>query len=138
MNTAFRNGQRVRFHNGSRYEGQFATVEKVLPKNVDVLTDAGKRVRAHPSFLTTDLAAPSAPASGTLYEIALAEIPPAIGTLVRVKNDTRIVGYHVVIGEGTSQGQTVVKIAKLGGDGNRFWRVRPKMIEIVDPVGVMI
>lgn len=115
-----------------RYDGQVGTVAKVNPTNVKVELAPGRFVNAHPMFLepATDAVAP--PRTGSLYEVSLADIPPAIGTLVvHTGGDTRIQGHYVVIGEGTSRGHTMVKIAKLGGDGNRYWKVAPRNLRTV-------
>lgn len=132
--TAVREGMKVRLStpDNPRFDGQVATVQKVNPTNVKVMLDNGGLVNAHPMFLepATDAATP--PRTGSLYEVSIADLPPAIGTLVvHTGGDARIQGHYVVIGEGVSRGHTMVKIAKLGGDGNHYWKVAPRNLRTI-------
>lgn len=114
---SFTKGQRVRFTNGSRFQGKLGTVERVLPKNIDVRTDEGGIVRANPYFLTADLDAPvTTPAVVT--EFAL---PLPIGTFVKYTGprDPRLDGVWVVVGDSRDK----TRIAKPGGDSGRYWRI---------------
>lgn len=129
-------GMQVRLNtpDNPRYHGQVGTVQKINPTNIKVELAPGRTVNAHPMFLepATDAATAPTPQTGSLYEVALADLPPAIGTVVEhTGDDLRIQGPYVVIGEGTSQGRTVVKIAKLGGDGNHYWKVSPRNIRVI-------
>lgn len=117
-------GQRITI-SGGKFNGN-GKVVKVLPKNVDIVLDGGREVRAHPSFLRpegTDAPAP---------KVEPMILPPAIGTVVRFAgNDSRIHGLYAVTGEGFRRGTTVVKMARLGGDGGRYWTVAAKDVQVV-------
>lgn len=127
-NSQFRSGMRVRAVEGSRYFGQFGTVDKVLQKNVDVTMDGGRRVRFDPSLITPDNTPPGA--APALQPFPIPAPAPVVGTVVTVAHD-KVVGPHVVIGEGTRQGQPTVKVAKLGGDASRYWSLPARSLTVV-------
>jgi hypothetical protein len=127
---------RVTTPDNPRYDGQVGVVKKLNPTNVKVELPGNRLLNAHPMFLTADLDA-SRTIAGNLYEAAIADLAPALGTVVEhTGNDLRIQGPYVVIGEGTSRGHTIVKIAKLGGDGNRYWRVAPRNLRVIKNFGL--
>lgn len=120
-------GQRVRVVHSERYSG-LGTVTKVLPKNVDVTLDTGRKVRFAPFYLTAKLEpgryeAPMPPPT------AYVPTPPC-GTIVTT-TDKRVAGPYVVLAESTRKGETCVRIAKLGGDANRYWTFPVRLVTVV-------
>lgn len=131
---SFRVGQRVKIVNNDKYSG-LGIVDKVLPKNIDVRLDGGLKVRFSPYFVSADLTATPAVTAPAF------ENPPAVGTVVTLVpgGDARLTGYFVVIGDSISRGHVLVKLAKLGGDGGRYWRVPLRQLAVVENVtGVVV
>lgn len=128
---SFYRGQRVQFTGYSRYAGQIAVIDKVLPKNIDVTLEGnGGRVRVNPYFLTADINESPTP---TAYAVPLPEVPPVLGTLVKLPADARREpnALYVVVGDSTSHGRTLVRCAKLGGDGGQYWRMPVSALTVV-------
>lgn len=135
LHTQCKLGQQVRVNAPhDRRHGTTGRVIKVNSVNVKVQLDAGGVLVVNPQYL--DLASDAAPAPqlpGLVETLPLRAVVPVIGAIVTVKSDRAgLVGPHVVIGEGTSRGQSVAKIVKLGGDDNRFWRVVPSALTVVE------
>lgn len=129
--TDFKVNQRVRVVNSDRFNG-LATVQKVLPKNVDVLMDDGRRVRVHPSFLSADLDVPA------LRPFTEEPRIPVAGTVVAASSDgdPRFKGLYVVVGDGYRRGTPVAKLVRLGGDDGSVWTVPATWFEVV-PVSTL-
>lgn len=112
---------------------RFGEIMKVNKVNVLVALEGGGTLSAHPSFLLDPSVDRVSAAAAQVTTFTPEPLPPTPGTVVRVPNSDKIKGLHVVIGDGTMQGRLVAKITKLGGeDGNRYWRVLPSRLEVVD------
>lgn len=125
----FVKGQRVRIVNSDKYTGQYGTVDKALPKNVDVTLDGGRKVRFDPYFLSAELGA-------VVKEVPIPDLPPPPGAVVTT-DDARVTGHYVVIGEAFRRGTQCVKIAKLGGDDGRYWTMPLARCTVVDVAGIV-
>lgn len=126
---SFRAGQRVKIVNSDKYSG-FGIVDRVLTKNIDVRLDGGLKVRFNPYFLSADLTETPAVSTVPVYEN-----PPAVGTVVTITaTGAPLTGYYVVIGDSISRGHVMAKVAKLGGEGGRYWRVPLRQVSVVENV----
>lgn len=111
------------------YHGKTGRIMKVNPVNVKIQLEAtGRTLTIPPGYLTTDTVPPY---GATVTSFAYVPAPPA-GTIVRVRNSTKVHGLHVVIGAGRAGERT--RIAKLGGDDHRYWTVPTRDIVIVSLV----
>lgn len=124
-------GQRVQFRtpDNPRYHGKLGTVNKVNPKKIRVTLDNGMQLDALPYFLEPAPAgtAPAVPIPVTTEPYVM---PPVMGTIVK-SDSPKIRGLHVVTADTTLLGRPAVRIVKLGGDGNRYWRVLPSSLTVV-------
>lgn len=120
-------GQRVMV-SGGRFHGA-ATITKVNPKNVLITMEVtGQRVNCHPSFLrdlAKDDVAPTRYAEVTA--VALPTQNP--GDLVRLKGQS---GIFVVLADKFDK----VNVAKLGGDGGRYYRAPRATVQPLDAADV--
>lgn len=127
----FKAGERVRVVRSDKYSG-LGTVEKQLPKNVNVMLDSGKRVRFDPYFLEpVDGDAPQATA--TLIDTPTYVPPPMPGTFVRV--DAKVVarqpklkGLWVV---GGTHGDKS-RLFRVNNEDGQYWRVPNDALVKVD------
>lgn len=122
---ALRVGDRV-FAEGDKYRGA-GTIEKVNPRTILVLLDTGVRVKFDPFFLRP-LAEGEAPPPAVIPEDFV------VGEVVMLSRpDPRMAGHFVVIGH---LGADRSKIAKLGGDAGRYWKVPTRTLARV-PVSAL-
>ena len=115
-------GDRVRV-NDPKYPGVWI-VREFLVKNIKLEPETGGRGLKCPRWMLTD--PESAPPTGP-FGRPYVQIPP-LGSLV-VCSDPRTHGYFVVIGGRNGR----VNIAQLGGDGDRYWRMSPTTLTVIDP-----
>ena len=102
---------------------ELVKVEKVNPKNIKVVTQSGKRWNASPFFLHE-----ATPEDMSGWTEVLPEKPLYLGTGVRFR-DGRDSHIYVILGDTSG----LYRIAKLGGDGNRYIRgVSASQLEVVD------
>jgi hypothetical protein len=114
--------------NDPKYRGQVFEVEKINPRNIKLVsTDVTKRrVNCHPSFMS------EAGAGTVVTEVAL-PTHFVVGEVVQFRPGQTPKGYNeedlfVVIGDISP---TRKRIAKLGGDSGRYWKVSGSHIERV-------
>lgn len=97
-------------------------VLKVNPKNIKVQKENGETWNVSPSFL-------SLPAEGETFETAPAAARLVMGSVVRFTSERMPTDLFVVLGQ---HGEGY-RLAKLGGDNNRYYRgIYPTQVEVVD------
>lgn len=115
MTTTFNVGDTVTV-SGGKFPGVW-TVTKLNPVNINLVQN-GRRLKAHPSYLTkTDGTAP----------VEAVDIPDPldIGAVVTLQGKS---GFFVVIKESADR----VNVVQLGGDGGRYWRTTRSGVTKVD------
>lgn len=97
-------------------------VLKVNPKNIKVQKENGETWNVSPSFL-------SLPEEGETFEAAPAASRLVMGQVVRFVSGLMPQDLFVVCGEHSG----AFRLAKLGGDGNRYYRgINPEQVEVVN------
>jgi len=104
-----------------RFYGITFTVDKILPKNVDLSSPHAPRgLRTKPHFLVP------ADAPDADVQVPTWEPPLVVGTLVRFKNE-----LYVVLAQNRNERYRIVK---LGGDGGKYYtNVIRSHMDVVDP-----
>ena len=132
-NTTFRPGEKV------RVKAQFAkwqhrdkiyTVSRLLPKNIEVVDENGQKMRGNPTAFEqfsegmppTTIYVEPLPEHFTLGEVVTVKHAPNSAKW-RYTRDQKF----VVI-----RSSDKINIVKLGGDGDRYWRMQPSSLVRVE------
>lgn len=122
--TQFKIGDKVKIRAdvAGRWHGITFTVEKLLPKNVDLSSPhAPKGLRCAPHLLV----AVDDPAASYTPPMLIGDPPLVVGTLVKFKDQ-----FFVVLAHNARSGR--YRIVKLGGANDHYTNVARSQMQVID------